>query len=160
MKTLLLMRHAKSSKDAKGPDEDRPLAKRGVKDALKMAELLKEKELLPDYVLTSSARRSRETAYAILPISNAELAIKSTKALYMAEAPEILKAVQQVSDDSCCLMLVGHNPGLESFLQYMTGKVDSLPTAAIACLVLPIDAWSALTLETAADKYELWKPKK
>lgn len=159
MKKLLLMRHAKS-KEAKGPDQARPLAKRGEKDAHKMAELLEEKSLLPDYLLISSARRTRETAGAVLARMEGELVLKSSQCLYMAEAPEILDAAQQVDDGAACLMIIGHNPGLESFLQYLTGAVDSLPTASVACLELPIDHWQDLTLETAPTRYDIWKPKK
>lgn len=160
MKTLFLMRNAKANKDAPGPDEERPLSKRGLKDSLKMAEMLKEKALCPDYVLTSSARRTRETAYTMLLVASGELTIRSTRALYMAEAPDILRVVQQVGGDAGCLMIVGHNPGLESFLQYLTGQVESLPTAAIASLEVPVESWSALTLETVVEKYTVWRPKK
>lgn len=160
MKTLLLMRHAKSNKDSKAPDLDRPLSKRGEKDAEKMADLLVEKQLLPNYLLTSSARRSRETANPILNRITGNITFKSTQALYMAEAPDILAVVQTVEDNPDCLMIVGHNPGLESFLQYLCGEVESLSPAAIACLTLPIDAWSDLTLDVRATQYEVWRPKK
>jgi phosphohistidine phosphatase len=160
MKTLLLMRHAKSSKDSKAPDQERPLSKRGEKEAEKMADLLVDKKLFPNYLLASSARRSRETAKPILSRIPGDLTFKTTQALYMAEAPDILSVVHSVDDGPDCLMIVGHNPGLESFLQYLSGEVESLPPAAIACLTLPVDAWRDLTLDIQATQYEIWKPKK
>ncbi len=160
MKILLLMRHAKSSwKDEKLPDKERPLNKRGEKDAPKMSELLCEKELYPQVILTSTALRCRLTASALLEECCYELTLKAIDILYMAEPPAIIDALKSVDDQAERVMVIGHNPGLETLLQRLTGEVESLPTASVAYLEVPIDHWNDLTLETMVKKWDKWKPK-
>jgi phosphohistidine phosphatase len=160
MKTLLLMRHAKSSwKNEKLPDKERPLNRRGEKDAPKMSELLCEKELDPQVILTSTALRCRLTASAILEECCQELTLQALDALYMAEPPAIVEVLKTIDDRTERVMVIGHNPGLETLLQRLTGKVESLPTASVAYLRLPIDHWNQLTLDSTTEKWEMWKPK-
>jgi phosphohistidine phosphatase len=161
MKTLLLMRHAKSSwKDAK-KDEDklRPLVRKGEKDAKKMIEHLEEKEILPQVILTSTALRARETANIFLDHCCEEITYIALDALYMAEPAAIVDALKLSAGKALRVIVIGHNPGLEGLLQHLTGKVESLSTASIAYLELPIDSWDALSLDTQAEKFEKWKPK-
>jgi len=160
MKTILLMRHAKSSwKNQKLPDKDRPLNKRGEKDALKMSELLLEKELYPQVILTSTALRSRLTASAILDQCCQEVTIRALDALYMAEPPAILDVIKTIDAQVDRVMVIGHNPGLESLLQRLTREVESLPTASIAFLEIPVDRWEDVSLDTTVEEWDKWKPK-
>jgi phosphohistidine phosphatase len=161
MKTLLLMRHGKSSwKDAKKEEDKlRPLAKKGAKDAKKMSELLGEKAIFPQLILTSNAWRARETATIILNQCCEEITYIALDALYMAEPGAIIDVLKTIPDGTERVIVIGHNPGLEGLLQHLTGEVESLPTASLAYLALPIDAWAAITLETRAEKWEKWKPK-
>lgn len=160
MKILLLMRHAKSSwKKEKLPDKERPLNRRGEKDAPKMSELLQEKELIPQVILTSTALRCRLTASALVDQCCNELTLKTLDALYMAEPPLIVEVLKKVDDQAERVMVIGHNPGLESLLQRLIGEVESLPTASVAYLELPLDHWSDLTLDTRVKKWDKWKPK-
>ena len=162
MKTLLLMRHGKSSwKDTKHQDDDklRPLTKKGEKDAHKMCELLEEKDLFPQVILTSTARRSRATANIFLDHCCGEITFIALDDLYMAEPPAIREALITVPDRADRAMVIGHNPGLECLLQFLTGAVESLPTANVAYLELSIDRWSELAIGTIAEKWEKWKPK-
>jgi phosphohistidine phosphatase len=161
MKTLLLMRHGKSSwKDAKKEeDKIRPLTKKGEKDVRKMNELLDEKDILPQVILTSTAWRSRETANIFLNQCCEEVTYIALDALYMAEPVNIVEVLKKVDNRADRVIVVGHNPGLEGLLQHLTGQVESLSTASIAYLELPIAHWSEISLETRAEKWEKWKPK-
>jgi len=160
MKTLLIMRHAKSSwKDKNLKDRKRPLSKRGKRNAPQMGELIKEKELVPQMILSSDAVRAHQTVELFTGTSGFTGDVKYIDDLYMAEAGEYLDALRKTPDDLERVMIVGHNPGLESLLPLLTGQVESLPTAAIAHLTLPIDHWKDLNKHTKADLIEIWKPK-
>jgi phosphohistidine phosphatase len=161
MKTLLLMRHGKSSwKDVK-KDEDklRPLTKKGEKDVEKMSELLEEKEILPQIILTSTAKRARETANIFLDQCCGEITYIALDTLYLAEPPAIIEALKTLPDQADRVIVIGHNPGLEGLLQHLTGAVESLPTSSIAYLELPIERWSELSLDAQVEKWDKWKPK-
>lgn len=161
MKTLLLMRHGKADwKDVK-KDEDkfRPLTKKGMKDIKTMIELLEDKEIFPEMIITSTAKRARDTASMLLAQCCGEITLQAVDALYMAEPVDIIDSLTVVDDRINLLMVIGHNPGLEGLLQHLTGKVESLSTSNIACLHLPIEHWSQISLETLAEKWEKWKPK-
>lgn len=161
MKTLLLMRHGKSSwKDVK-KDEDklRPLAKKGEKDARTMAELLEEKNIFPQVIYSSTAKRARETANVFFSQCCGEITFVALDSLYLAEPPAIVDVLKETPDRFDRVVVIGHNPGLEGLLQHLTGEVESLPTASVAYLELQIEHWSDLTLEVRADKWEKWKPK-
>ncbi len=160
-KTLLLMRHAKSSwKEENVKDCDRPLTKRGKKDAPMMARFLKKKNLLPDLILCSSAKRARHTVRAILEELNiSDEIVIELESLYLAEPQAYMEAIQEQSDDTNCILVVGHNPGLEALAQILSDSVVSLPTATVAEIKLPIKKWSALS-ETSEGKLEnVWTPK-
>ncbi len=160
MKKLLLMRHAKSSwKDSDIPDHKRPLKKRGVKDSLRMGKLLKSKKLVPDIILSSTAERSKMTAKLLAKSSKYKGKIQYLDTLYMAEPSNILKAIQKYGKDSDVVVLVGHNPGMEAFVQILTGKVECLPTASIAYITAKIDNWKDLAEEDKAKLKKLWRPK-
>jgi phosphohistidine phosphatase len=160
MKTLLIMRHAKSSwKEKNLKDRKRPLSKRGKRNAPQMGELIKEKELVPQMILSSDAVRAHQTVELLTGTSGFSGEIKYTDDLYMAEADEYLDALRKMPDDIERVMVVGHNPGLESLIPLLTERVESLPTAAIAHLTLPIDHWKDLNKHTKAELIEIWKPK-
>ncbi len=121
--------------------------------------MLQDKELCPQVILTSTALRCRLTASAILEECPGELTLKALEGLYMAEPPAILEALKQVDNQVDRVMVIGHNPGLESLLQMLTGEVESLPTASIAYLEVPIDRWGDISEEVPVKKWEKWKPK-
>jgi len=160
MKTLLLMRHAKSSwKHEDITDHERPLNKRGKKDAPLMGKLIFEKELMPQLILSSSALRARLTVNAIIESANHQGEVEFLDDFYMAEPAVYLEKLRSLPDDLERVMIVGHNPGLEGLLQILSQQVESLPTCAIAYLILPIKDWSELNEDTHGDLIELWKPR-
>lgn len=124
-----------------------------------MGEHLEEKDVLPQVILTSTARRARETANVFLSQCCGEVTFIALDSLYMAEPPVILDALKAIPEHVTRVMVIGHNPGLETVLQLLTGKVESLPTASVAYLELPIDSWSAVSFDSPVEKWEKWKPK-
>lgn len=160
VKRLLLMRHAKSSwKDSDVPDHERPLKKRGQRDAEKMGKMLKSKKLVPDLIISSTATRAEKTAEIVAKASKYEAEIVYSDSLYMAEPADIMKVVKDHAKKQKTVLVIGHNPGLEAFLQIMTGKVESLPTGSIAYLATKIDNWSNLSSEEEVKLKNLWRPK-
>ena len=159
MKTLLIMRHAKSSwKDKELPDHDRPLKKKGRKDIANMAKILKKKSLIPDLVLSSTAARSKETATLMIDKLNYKGKLELIKEFYMAEPETYVKHISGVPDKVEILLIVGHNPGLEGLVMTLGDKITSLPTGSIAKMYLFIDKWSELTSETDGEINHVWIP--
>lgn len=160
MKTLFLMRHAKSSwKDNSLADHERPLKKRGRKDAKRIAKEIIKNGFNPDLILSSSARRAKETVEIVANILDYKNPIIFSDELYMGEPQDFINALKTLNDDYQSVMIVGHNPGLEAYLQIIDGEIESLPTAAFAHLVLVIDKWEDITLETMGDLISVWTPK-
>lgn len=156
MKTLLLMRHAKSSwKNPKLPDHDRPLARRRHKDAAFMGEFLMEKELLPQKVLASSAVRVSETLAEFVKSSKCQASIDTLESLYLAEPENYLAALRSLPPEVERVMVVGHNPGLEGLLQTFTGRIEPIETATVAYISLPIVDWNQLSADTEGELVEL-----
>jgi phosphohistidine phosphatase len=160
MKTLLLLRHAKSSwKDSEIDDHERPLNKRGKKDAPRMGRLLKEENLLPDLILSSSAKRCRKTADEIIQHSGFRGETRLTIRLYEADAAAIRECLSQTEDTFQRVLVIGHNPGLEEFLESLV-KVDTpLSTAALARVDLAIDSWRDLAATPEAHLIGTWQPR-
>ncbi len=113
MKTLYLLRHAKSSwKTAASEDFDRPLSKRGRVAAKAMGEYLARHDIAPAQVLCSSAKRTRETMERVLKAVGAAMPVRFEKGIYMAEETKLLRRLKRLNDSLGSAMLVGHNPGL------------------------------------------------
>ncbi len=160
MKTLLIMRHAKSSwKNAELSDLERPLNKRGKYDAPMMGELIKDKELRPQVVYASTAKRAQMTAEEVANACKFKGDITYLENLYLAEVETVLDVLRSTPDEIERVLVIGHNPGLEGLLQMLSRRVESLPTAAIAYLALPISHWADLNSQVEGDLVEMWKPR-
>ena len=163
MKTLLLLRHAKSSwKHADRTDHDRPLHTRGKRDAPRMAAFVHDQRLAPDLILSSSAVRAQRTAEAVAVACGLDGAVRSEPRLYLAEPSTILELLGEVAGDVERVLIVGHNPGLEELVAILTGRDETMPTAALAQITLPIDDWVQLVgprPRTRGRLVELWRPK-
>src|SRR6478609_7935961 len=136
MKTVYLVRHAKSSWEEEGlSDFDRPLNSRGRRDAPRIGKRLKEKQILPDVILSSPANRAISTCRAIaLTLQYSEEKIISVKELYHADEDDILAVIKTVDDKFDTLMLFGHNPGLTDFANSLSDKdnlIRNIPTSGI-----------------------------
>jgi phosphohistidine phosphatase len=160
MKTLLLMRHAKAS--AAGPsqaDVDRPLNERGQRDAARMGAWLREQDLRPDLVISSTARRAAETAAALIDASGFGGPWQKQASLYEAAPEAYFEVLQAVPDEHSLVLIVAHNPGTEEMIEALTGEAETMATAAVAHLSLPIEHWYQLSVETEGQLVQVGRPR-
>jgi phosphohistidine phosphatase len=148
MKTLYLIRHAKSSWDDPEMDDFvRPLNERGKKDAPRMGKRLKQKGLTPDFMISSPATRALNTCKVIAKILNyPNEKIQVDKRLYHASEEQLLKIVQELkdrpNDEEEIVLLFGHNPGLTDFAnELLNANIDNIPTCGIVAGELKIKQW-------------------
>jgi phosphohistidine phosphatase len=136
MKILYLVRHSKSSwKDSAIPDFDRPLSKRGINDAPLIGKVLAHKNIKVDLIISSPAKRTRQTAEIIAEKIKYKKDVKFDKDLYEADVFEIIAIIKEVDESIDDLMIVGHNPGLTDVLNYVTNSnIDNIPTCGVAKL--------------------------
>src|SRR5260370_23938130 len=133
MKTLLLLRHAKSSWDDQTlKDFDRPLNKRGLRAAPLVGELLRRRKLRPDVLLSSPAERAKETARLVCDAAGLSTTVRYETGIYEATAQSLLSIVSEIEDEVSIALMIGHNPGFEELLEVLTGETRRLPTAALA----------------------------
>ena len=160
MKTLLILRHAKSSWNyPELSDYDRPLNSRGKRDAPRMGKYLRQQSLIPDRILTSSAKRARKTANKVAKSCDYTGKVKKIEAFYDAVPGVYFEVLQALPDKYQCVMVVGHNPTMERLVNHLTGQIERMPTAALAHIELPIQHWDALDLYTKGTLVNLWTPK-
>ena len=160
MKSLLLMRHAKSSwKNPDLSDHERPLKKRGKRDAPRMGEMLKEMDLVPQIIISSTAVRAVQTAEMVAETCGYEDDILYKKSYYHADPEAYIDVLRELFDNYDTVMVIGHNPGLEGLLQILSDEIESLSTASIAHITLPIDSWDELNGQSSGNLENLWRPK-
>jgi phosphohistidine phosphatase len=160
MKTLLLMRHAKSSWAAPGlADHDRPLNERGERASLRMGRLLVERTLRPDALLHSTALRAVQTALRVVKAGGLAVSLDARRELYLAPPHTYIELARDLPDDVECALLIGHNPGLEELVSSLSGEQQHVPTAALAEVRLNVATWSELTLSPRAEAVRLFRPK-
>jgi phosphohistidine phosphatase len=160
MKTLLLLRHAKSSwKHPELADHDRPLNKRGKRTAPLMGALLQDEDLIPDLILCSSAVRAHTTALFVAKACAYAGEIKRTRKLYLAGPQAYIEVLRQMAEKHARVLVVGHNPGLEALIEALTGEAIAMPTAALAQVELSLKRWSDLDTDTECKLVNVWRPK-
>lgn len=160
MKTLLLLRHAKSSwKQPDINDHDRPLNKRGKKEAPEVGKYLKAHDLVPDLILSSTARRAQDTAQAVADESGYEREIGLYQDLYLSDTACYLDIIQSLPDTSKRVLVVGHNPVMDELLTLLTDVAQHMTTAALAQIDLPISSWQELNEATDGRLQNLWTPR-
>jgi phosphohistidine phosphatase len=160
MKTLLLMRHAKSSwNEGVLDDHDRPLNKRGRKTAPEMGRLISAHNLLPDLILCSTALRARETCELVTREWNAPAQARFLDDLYLCPADRFIPILHRVSDDVGRVLIIGHNPGMAGFLESATGFDEKFPTAALAWLTVDLAAWSQIEPQQPMELQNFWRPR-
>ena len=156
MKSLFLLRHAKSSWANPGLDDfDRPLNARGEKAAPKMAAYMRTHGLVPDLVLCSTARRAEQTWDLIDRSLDAGMPVKRLRGLYLASPSRLLEIIRRQSDAVARLLVVAHNPGMEVLAAALAGPGSDpghlataktkFPTAALAVIRFDDDGWSGLS---------------
>lgn len=162
MKTLYLIRHAKSDRsDETLSDYDRPLSKRGMKDAPLMGSHLADKGIHPDLIISSPALRAKTTALTIAEaLSYSPDAIRFEHDLYACDAQTILSLIRGVSDDIDTLFVFGHNPEFTECANLITGgDIDNIPTCGVVEMRLITDNWKSIG-ENSAELRRFEFPKK
>lgn len=154
MKTVYILRHAKSDRDNPAlQDHDRPLNARGRDAAPKMAAYIKSQGYEPDAVLSSTSRRTVET-YDLVKEALGEAKVTFEEGLYLAEKRQLMERLRWLDDDLQSVMVIGHNPGLEELANALTASPknekqerlhrrmrEKFSTAALAVIQLPAKAW-------------------
>jgi phosphohistidine phosphatase len=154
MKTVYLLRHAKSSwADTALDDADRPLSKRGRQTAKRLGRYLLAHGITPAQVLCSPSKRTRETFERLQKSMGTSVAARFEQALYLADAPSLLRRLKRLSDGLPSVMLIGHNPGLErlALLLAPAGEemardrlAEKFPTGGLAVVTADINHWQEL----------------
>ena len=154
IRRLFILRHAKSAWDTDASsDFERPLAKRGKKDVPAVGAWMLEQGLLPDHIISSPAERAKQTVIGICHALDIEKkAIHWDSRVYGADTEELLELLSEVPDNAKAVLIVGHNPGLESLFSYLSStdndEVGVVKTATLVHLEMD-EAWNALKPQCA-----------
>ncbi len=143
MKTIILFRHGKSDWDASyDRDHERPLAKRGIRDAERMGVFLSAENCVPDLCITSTAVRARTTMELAHKAGGWKSPIQESATLYEASPNSILNVIRGVSDSIASIILAGHEPTWSSMVAALTGGGSvRMPTAAMAYIDVDVQQW-------------------
>lgn len=145
MKTIILVRHAKSSwKDTSLDDFDRPLNKRGKRNAPFMGKKLKERKIIPDLVLSSPAKRAKKTATAVAKaLDYPKKKITFYDKMYHASARYLFELLKNLDDEHETIMLFGHNPSLNDFADMLLKRnpISNIPTTGVCCIRFDVNHW-------------------
>lgn len=142
MKTIFLLRHAKSSwKDSSLPDFDRPLNSRGRKSAELIGGFIRREKIVPDLVLSSPAVRARETIEIVMKAAKLPSELRYDERIYEAGPLRLLEVISQIEESKTSVLLVGHNPGFEELLQVLTGRAERLTTGNLAKISMATTKW-------------------
>ena len=147
MKTLLILRHAKTQSDAPAGDHARELTERGHRNAAAMGAHIHNLIGTPDAIITSDATRARQTAEIVAPAVDFTAPLTVEPRIYAADPDTLLAAVRRIPDEVQTAIIVGHNPGFEELAAALAGKPDQgvrLPTSGLALLELDVERWDAV----------------
>lgn len=156
MKTLYIVRHAKSSWDnPEFSDHERPLMQKGVRKTAKISQYLSEMDVEPDMIISSTAVRAYETACLIAKALHYPVdKIQKEAKLYLSDSEQILNLIFGVDNKHKSLMIFGHNPTFTSFAnQFLSEKIDWMPTSAVVAVKFDTDNWEDLCLSDKQLKF-------
>jgi len=143
MRTLYLLRHAKSSwKEESQLDFERPLAGRGRKACSLIAKLIQSEGIEFDLLLSSSAVRARETIELIRQQAKLRSELRFDERIYEAPVTRLMEIISEVENDRKVILVVGHNPGMEELIHALTGEEQGMPTAGLAKIKLKSSKWA------------------
>jgi phosphohistidine phosphatase len=158
MKTLLTLRHAKSSWKHTGLDDrDRPLNKRGQRQAPDMGKKIYALGLTPDLILCSPAKRARDTAIPVAEKCGYDGDVEVVMDFYPGDVPQFIQTLSNLPVAVQRVMIVAHNPGLEDLLAMLTRHPQALATATLAQVELPIEHWWQLDEDTRGNLIGIWR---
>lgn len=141
---LIVMRHAKSDWESGAKkDHDRPLNKRGRRDAPRIAEKLVELGWQPNYVVSSDSQRTTETFQLMEEVFSDGTSVEFLDSLYLAGIRELEHAVGSVPNMQATVLALGHNPGWEDCVHKLTGECEEMTTANAALMTIEDEDWAA-----------------
>lgn len=161
MKTLYLLRHAKSSwGDSSLRDFDRSLNDRGRASAPLIGKHLASENVSDPLVICSPALRTRETAELVLHHANLRVEPHFDDRIYEASRRDLLQVISEIDDHRRVAILIGHNPGMEELMAFLTGETRHMPTCTLAKIVFDVGSWKDVkandgTLESFVTPKEL-----
>lgn len=147
MRHLILLRHAKSSWDHPGlADIERPLNKRGQRDAPIMGQRLRERNLQINRIVSSPAVRALTTARTIAAeLGYADTAIRKRQDLYLASPRSIVNCLVDEAEDCATVILVGHNPGMTELANLLSdARIDNIPTCGMFAVDFDCNSWEEI----------------
>jgi phosphohistidine phosphatase len=144
MKKLLLIRHAKATHEIGYVDFERPLKPSGKRDAVFMANIVKEHSIIPQIIITSPALRTQETADIFTQQLLLPKAVTNKK-IYEANQKTWVNIINNLPNEYDFIGLVGHNPGISDIIYYLTGQIRDLPTCAVALITLDNHEWQSIS---------------
>lgn len=130
-----------------------------MQDAPRMGRLLREEHLVPDLIISSPAARAQKTTQAIINESGYPGEIVINDDFYPGDPTTYLESLSSIPDRFESVMIVGHNPGLEEFLDTLTNESARLKTSSLAQISLPIESWAELEDESIGTLINLWQVK-
>ena len=161
MKTLIVLRHGKAEHHSAGQtDFQRALAPRGLRDSQRVGELLAEKNLVTDAIVSSSASRAMTTAERVAQASGFAGDVAFTEAIYEAGLATLLSVVREIDEAARLAMIVGHNPGFWSLTETLSEPVAQFPTCAWSQIEIDVEHWGEVTELSRGELIELWYPKR
>ena len=145
MKTLFVLRHAKSNWDNSDlSDFERPLNSRGLDAARFIGGLIYERNLEPQIIISSPAKRAKQTAVLVKELAEISKPIIFDERIYEASPQTLFNLIRKFDEKYESVLLVGHNPGFENLVRMLTSETALMPTAALAKINLDIESWHEL----------------
>jgi phosphohistidine phosphatase len=142
MKSLLLLRHAKTSdNNASISDGMRPLSDSGKYDVYKMSKFLKNNKLIPSLIISSSAKRAKDTSNLLAESIGYNKDILLSELLYKTNAKHYINVISKISNNINMVLLVGHNPILENLIELITNELIIMETCSLVHILLPMTTW-------------------
>lgn len=160
-RVLLLLRHAKSSwKNKELDDHDRPLNKRGKRDAIKMGKYLKKINMIPNAIVTSSALRTVETTSLVCRHCDYDGPVEVNFTFHKSGVYSYIRAISQTPVDRTRLLLIGHNPELEELVEMLTHSSLKMSTCTLVQINMYIPNWSNIISQNdfRSEIMNIWKP--
>ena len=151
MKELILIRHAKSSwSNPFLEDFERPLNKRGSKNAPFMAKVLKQKEVNPDLIISSPSKRTKDTLDFFIKEFDYKGEIIFEESIYEAPYINILKVIKNIDDKHKTIFLFGHNPGFNDLTDFLLGRFeDNIPTCGVLKINFDTNYWKNISKDNS-----------
>ena len=159
MKSLIVLRHGKAESPGGVTDFDRSLAGRGTRDAVRVGEVLVERDLMPELIVTSTARRAATTAQLVAEGCKYSDELIPSDKLYLPTQSNIMSTIRDIPEQYSRVVIVGHNPGFGMFAMKFGNDVDQFPTCAWAYIGFDVEFWGEVTETTRSEGLDFWYPK-